>query len=269
MARSKDVNRTHEPPAEGFGFIHWRDPERPQVDALETRDKVLELSTRAERPLPAGDSGSSYETPAAGRRRTILIALVGTVLGAGIGALILTYSSHNGTKTSRDVAIEGDSLPLGNAAPSDARENPGAIGQAAPRLVGESLDGSPTTVSPGGGVPSALVFLAHWCRICRQDVREIVQLADRGELAGLDVTAVVTATSSNRNNYPPSEWLARERWSFPTFADNSDGVAANAYGVKAVPTIVLVDADGRVVARLGALASDASLKVLRDFAATR
>src|SRR4029453_10431674 len=130
MARSKDVNRTHEPPAEGFGFIHWRDPERPQVDALETRDKVLELSTRAERPPPAGGSGFSYETPAAGRRRTILIALVGTLLGAGIGALILTYSSHDATKTSRDVGIEGDSLPLGNTAPSDAREHPGAIGQA-------------------------------------------------------------------------------------------------------------------------------------------
>jgi hypothetical protein len=267
MAGSKDVNRTHEPPAEGFGFIHWRNPERPQVDALETRDEVLELSTRAERPLPSRDSGSMYGNRAAGRWRTLLITLVGTVLGAAIGVLILTYSSDDASRKTSGVTSEGDSLPLNDAAASDAQEPVGAIGQAAPRLVGESLDGSPITVSPGGGVPHALVFLAHWCRTCRQEVREIVRLAERGEIAGVHVTAVLTATSSNRVNYPPSEWLERERWTFATFADNSDGVAANAYGVTAVPTIILVDAGGRIVARLGGLRSEASVRVLREFAA--
>jgi len=191
-----------------------------------------------------------------------VIAALGLLLGAGVAVIILTSSSDDGAPGD---GTQAAILP--KRFPADGLG--AALGQPAPRLVGTSLDGAPLTVSPGGGVRHAVVFLAHWCSACQQEVREIVKLANRGELNGINVAAVVTATSPKRANYPPSTWLARERWPYPTLVDNESGTAANAYGISSIPTIVLVAEDARVVGRLGNLQSDRAVHALRDFVAGR
>jgi thiol-disulfide isomerase/thioredoxin len=180
---------------------------------------------------------------------------------------VISSLSGDGDSSSSNRSIVGELLPTNGATRGDGLG--AALGQLAPRLVGESLDGTPLTVSPGGGVRHAIVFLAHWCVHCQREVRAIVGMAERGELRGVEVTAVLTATARDRPNYPPAKWLAREKWPFPAFADNSDGTAADAYGVTTVPTIVLADSDARVVARLADFRDDAALRVLRDFAAAQ
>ena len=73
--------------------------------------------------------------------------------------------------------------------------------------------------------------------------------AGGGVPAGMDVIGVATATSPDRPNYPPSDWLAREKFPFPVMADSTDYDAANAYGLSAFPYFVVLDSKGQVVSR--------------------
>ena len=239
---------------------HASDEAPPDDVATSSREDSPSTPSDDSAPAPPGAAAPSW------RRKGVLIAL-GLLVGAGVAAIIVTSSSDSGAPGSSS----RDSIVLPSTAPSGSASNGlgAALGTAAPRLVGTSLDGSPLTISPGGGARYAVVFLAHWCSACQQEVRELVKLANSGELKGINVAAVATATSPLRANYPPSTWLERERWPFPAFADNSSLTAANAYGVTAIPTVVLVAEDARVVARLGSLQNDRALRTLRNFAAGR
>ena len=214
----------------------------------------------------SSDESSSIapdKAPSSWRRKAVLAAL-GLLVGAGVALVILTAGSGDGGPTSPDAVILQSSLP------STSSDGLGAaLGQAAPKLVGTSVDGSPLTISPGGGARHAVVFLAHWCTPCQNEVREIVKLAEHGQLKGINVDAVVTATSPLRANYPPSKWLKQERWPYPTLADNDGRAAANAYGITSIPTVVLVAENAAVVARLGNLQNAGAMRTFRNFAAGR
>ena len=123
-----------------------------------------------------------------------------------------------------------------------------AVGATAPTVSGASFDGTPITIAPGR--PTLVVFLAHWCPHCQREVPVLVQWAqDGGAPAGLDVIGVATATTPQRDNYPPSDWLAREGWPWPVMADSASADALIAMGGDAFPFFVLLDAEGNVVAR--------------------
>jgi cytochrome c biogenesis protein CcmG/thiol:disulfide interchange protein DsbE len=110
------------------------------------------------------------------------------------------------------------------------------------------FDGKPVTIAPDGK-PQMIVFVAHWCPHCQNEVPRLVELAKQGVFKGVDVTAVATGTNDTYPNYPPSAWLKRVGWPFPVMADSASGSAANAYGLSAYPYFVLVDANGKIAAR--------------------
>jgi hypothetical protein len=81
-------------------------------------------------------------------------------------------------------------------------------------------------------------------------VPRIVKLAKQGKLDGIEVDTVTTGTSSDAPNYPPSKWLARERWPFTNVLnDDVSQRAMRAYGGTGYPYFVLLDAQGNVVGR--------------------
>ncbi len=95
-----------------------------------------------------------------------------------------------------------------------------------------------------------MVFLAHWCPHCQSEVKVLVDwAASGGQPDGLDVIGVATATTEQRDNYPPSDWLADEGWPWPVLADSPGADALFAMGGDAFPFFVLLDANGAVVAR--------------------
>jgi thiol-disulfide isomerase/thioredoxin len=121
----------------------------------------------------------------------------------------------------------------------------------APTLTGQSLfDGSPMTITPGGGTPKLVVFVAHWCPHCQREVPLLVNWMSSGQKpANLDVVAVSTANDLSDVNSPASDWLKRENWPTPVMADSSDNTAANAYGLPGYPYLVMLDGNGKVTAR--------------------
>ena len=138
------------------------------------------------------------------------------------------------------VTVEGTPLPVLSEGE--------AVGATAPTITGASFDGTPITIGPGR--PTLVVFLAHWCPHCQREVPVLVEWQqDGGVPAGLDVIGVATATTPQRDNYPPSDWLSREGWPWPVMADSSTADALIAMGGDAFPFFVLLDADGKVIAR--------------------
>jgi hypothetical protein len=73
----------------------------------------------------------------------------------------------------------------------------------------------------------------------------------------VELLTVSTSVKPGADNYPPEKWLESEGWSAPVLADDDASSVAQAYGLTSFPYFVVVDADGKVVARAsGELSTD-------------
>lgn len=182
-------------------------------------------------------------------------------LFAGVGALVVialaiaVWSSSGNDKVTQGsggtaaetqpVTVVGTPLPPPPESGADT-----AIGLPAPTLKGYTFDGSPIDITPGGGRAKMVVFLAHWCPHCNREIPVILRWAATGGVpANLDIVAVSTAVSAQRDNYPPSKWIVDKQWTYPVMADNSNNDAAGAYGVTGFPSFTIVGPDGTVKLR--------------------
>jgi thiol-disulfide isomerase/thioredoxin len=181
----------------------------------------------------------------------ILWVAAGVVVLIGVIAVIASRGSDSdsdsaaGVKETRPVAVSGTPLPEYQSGQSpDA-----AVGTVAPELRGASFDGTPVNVT-NDGKGKVVIFVAHWCPHCQKEVPLISEyLASNQPPAGVDLYAVSTSANADAPNYPPSTWLAREKWPIRTLADNANGDAASAYGLTSFPYFVVTDASGKVVTR--------------------
>lgn len=150
-------------------------------------------------------------------------------------------------ETSKSFTVTGEALPPLEDPNSDA-----AVGTAAPVVVGATFDG--TEISIGGPTdgPTMLVFLAHWCPHCNDEIPEILELRDRGDLPdNLNIIGISTAVQDDRDNFPPSSWIVEKGWTWPVLADTADSEAIQLYGGMTFPFLVMLNADGTVNTRKG------------------
>ena len=193
--------------------------------------------------------------PSAASNRWVVWTVLGVIALVAVIAVVVVAASGGGNdeatekrpakfQTAPQLTVGGTSLPRFDSGTRDA-----AVGVAAPTL--DSVDFAGKAVQAGGatGKPYALVFLAHWCPHCQAEVPRLVGLAKGGQIAGVDVVGIPTATSDQAVNFPPSAWLAREKWPFPVLLDTAKGKAGQAYGLSAFPYFVFVDPSGKVVGR--------------------
>jgi thiol-disulfide isomerase/thioredoxin len=186
----------------------------------------------------------------------VVAALAAVVLARpdSTGAGSLANGSPPGTTPS--FAGSATALPAFVATTGDP-----AVGRPIPEVTGRSFDGSPVAIRADGR-PKLLLFLAHWCPHCQREVPVVQAWLDAGRLPGsVDLISVATATDPARPNYPPSDWLRRERWRPPVLADTSNDVA-DRFGLSAFPYWIAVRADGTVATRVTGELSPAQLDVL-------
>ncbi len=188
-------------------------------------------------------------------KRLVAVVVVVTAFLAG--------SSTSATAVpSKKVEIAGvkvSGTPLASL-PQSGRDP--AVGKDAPTVKGKAFNGKKATTPAALGKPQAIVFLAHWCPHCQAEVPLLVKLAKAGAFDGVEVSGVATATSSQRDNYPPSKWLKTEKWPYPVMVDSKDGAAARAFGLPGYPYFVFLDAAGKVVGRLSGEVPEADLRLL-------
>ncbi len=148
----------------------------------------------------------------------------------------------------RPVEVTGDPLPgLDTVGDTDI-----AIGTPVPVIAGATFDGNSVTVGGPTDGPTMYVFLAHWCPHCNDEIPELIELKNRDGLpADMNVLAVSTGVETTAPNYPPSEWMLEKRWpsEWPVMADSVASESFVAHGGTGFPYLMIVDADGNLLAR--------------------
>jgi thiol-disulfide isomerase/thioredoxin len=127
-------------------------------------------------------------------------------------------------------------------------------------LKGFAFDGTPLTIAPTGK-PKMVVFLAHWCSHCNAEVPRLIEWKNSGTMPGdMEVIGVSTGARDDAPNWPPSQWVVDKGWPWPVMADSEDQNAALAFGVSGYPGMILLDGNGKVLARRSGEASIEELK---------
>ena len=201
-------------------------------------------------------------TPSVKVKSPLMIAVaVAAIVGLLAIAAVIATSSKTGksTVTGSDRPAAGGAASLtietaavkvtGTALSTSVESGPDTgIGATAPRLDGQTFDSSAVSIAPGSS-PMVVVFVAHWCPHCQREVPLLAKWAVGGTRNNVAVRAVSTSVSSNRPNYPPSDWLSRENFTIPTMVDSDASTAAEAYGLSSFPYFVALDAKGKLVSR--------------------
>jgi thiol-disulfide isomerase/thioredoxin len=121
------------------------------------------------------------------------------------------------------------------------------------------------------GKPRALVFFSPWCetylresrpataQACRRVREDATRLMKQGGVDWLGVAAPLWTSAAELAAY------ARAHPGTPPLALDRDGAAFAAFGIRAIPSVVLLDADGRVARVLGPedRGLDAALRAVR------
>lgn len=118
----------------------------------------------------------------------------------------------------------------------------------APDFTLASVDGDDIQLSSLRGRPVILNFWATWCSPCRAEMPELEEVWQRYQTDGLVLIGV-----DQGEDAATVEQFARGvvETTFPLALDTSQAVG-RAYGVRALPTTVFIDAEGRIQAvRIG------------------
>jgi len=172
------------------------------------------------------------------------------------------------TTTTDPIAAEyGSPIVQGDPLPEVGQTPDPAVGMAAPVAVGAGFDGTEARIGGTGSV-QAVLFAAHWCSHCQNELPEIATwLNETGGVDGVDFVLVNVAVDPNRGNFPPSEWIEREGWPKPVLLDDVDNSVFRAFGGSSIPYWVFIAADGTIAARVsGETGSQEVESILVDMA---
>ena len=111
-----------------------------------------------------------------------------------------------------------------------------------PDFTLRDTNGNAVTLSSfRGKSPVLLTFWATWCGYCREEIPRLVKLkekyGDRLAVLGIDIEEPADKVAA---------MAAKLKVNYPQLLD-MDGEVAGAYGVVGVPTLVLIDREGKGV----------------------
>ena len=182
------------------------------------------------------------EAPKPKRQIPVVGLTFGVIALLLVAAVLLTGSA--GDIEVGEPTFEGEPLPLFESTANDA-----AVGRQAPTIAGLDFAGNEVVLEPSG-TPTVLIFLAHWCPHCQVEVPRVQSWLDSGGgVDGVQIVSVATSINSARENYPPSEWLAREGWTSPVIRDDTENTLHQSFGSGGFPYWVFLNGDGTVAAR--------------------
>ena len=184
------------------------------------------------------------------RKPLIYIAVAATLVV--VVALVIAIASSSSSKKAGGsgapfVATEAAANGTPLAAYDETAAVDPAVGQVAPTLSGQDFAGQELIIG-GDKRAKVMVFLAHWCPHCQREVPLLVTWLAAHPQPQVDLTTITTGIDPNRPNYPPSDWLRREKWPTPVLVDGNSAVAT-AMGLTSFPYFVVVGANGQVVKR--------------------
>jgi peroxiredoxin len=120
------------------------------------------------------------------------------------------------------------------------------LGEAAPAVAGTALDGTKVSLADLAGRVVLIDFWATWCEPYTQELHHLVDAYERFHERGFEVIGVCLDRDIDRDRL--GRFTANRGMAWPQLFDGQawDGELARAFGVDALPSSVLVDAQGRI-----------------------
>jgi peroxiredoxin len=108
----------------------------------------------------------------------------------------------------------------------------------------KTLDETPLTSRSYRGKVMLVDFWATYCKPCVEVMPELQKLADKYAAKGLVVLGVSLDEKGAKVVKP---FLEKRKFTYPIALDNASEPAWQAFGVRALPTLFLVNAEGQIV----------------------
>ncbi len=192
-----------------------------------------------------------------GRNTIVLLALMGILIVAGIliyPKLAKDYVPEEAGKTAAPAASAQPTATV-SASPTPAAE-------LAPDFTVTNASGEEVSLSDNFGKPIIVNFWATWCGPCRE---ELPYFNAASQKYGDSVTfMMVNLTDGSRDTEEGVKaFIEKQGYAFPVYFD-LELMAADAYGIRSIPTTVIIDESGAIVdMHLGTL-SEAQVQSMVD-----
>lgn len=112
----------------------------------------------------------------------------------------------------------------------------------APPLVAKDLNGQPISLTNFKGQPLLVHLFAPWCPVCVANHSNIIQMAQHYPVLVVAVQTEPDELQQWLNQHPEEQHTTNL-----TFAQDPQGQWLSAFGSKALPTSIFLDAHGRIV----------------------
>ena len=121
------------------------------------------------------------------------------------------------------------------------------VGQFAPEISLPSPDGKEIALSSLKGKLVLIDFWASWCGPCRKEMPNVVKIYSKFKNKGFEIYGV----SLDQDKEKWMEAITKDGINWPQVSDLKywDNVAARIYNVQGIPYTVLIDKDGKIIAK--------------------
>lgn len=160
----------------------------------------------------------------------------GPLPGRGRGA----HACHLSRRQALGLITLAAAAPVAAAEPTGARHRPWPRGRPTPALTLPLWEGGQWSLARSRGRVVVANFWASWCPPCLTELPSLELLAARHEADGLEVLAV----NFRETDAAVRRFLDRNPLTLPVLRD-TDGGAAQAFGIRIFPTTVVFGRDGR------------------------
>jgi len=211
---------------------------------------------------------SSSSARVSGGSNRIVLVLVGVAILAFVGVVAFLSAGERADLPGLDdvagpVVVDGQPIPV----PYPDGGADAAVGLPSPVITALDYEDQPVTIGAPGQA-QVVVFLAHWCPVCDQELPTLRSVIAAGGVPDdVQMVLVTTGLDPGRPNWPPRTWLRDAGLGdVLTVRDDVGDVMMRAYGLRAYPAWAVVDAEGTLVARRQGLLPAVGVAQLIDLA---
>ncbi len=133
------------------------------------------------------------------------------------------------------------------------------VGQAAPPLAGQALDGRNMSLADMRGRYVVVNFFATWCEPCRREHPQLRAFSERHQ--GPTSPTIVAVAYDKTDIAATRSFFAQRGGDWPVLGESGSRIAID-YGVRGLPETYVVDPDGVIVAHITGEVTAAGLDAL-------